>query len=140
MNAHEIIIQPVVTEKSTLMQEKKIYAFWVNPKATKIDVKMAIKAIYGAVVAQVKIVNTVAKMRALKKGSFNKRKFNRKAYITLVGKAKLDTTKYEKAGADTKVKLAAPKAEKKAVKAATEKKTKAASSSKVAKPAKVKKV
>jgi len=109
MNAHEIIVQPVVTEKATLLQEKQIYAFWVNPKATKIDVKMAIKAIYGADVADVKMVNTVAKMRALKKGSFNKRKHNRKAYITLVGKAKLDATKYEKADKETKVKLAAPK-------------------------------
>lgn len=145
MNAHEIIIKPVVTEKSTLMQEKKIFAFWVNPKATKIDVKMAIKAIYGADVAEVKIVNTAAKMRALKKGSFNKRKFNRKAYISLVGKAKLDTTKYEKSGAETKVKLAAPSKTKKEAKPVAEKpekvatSSKVASSSKVAKPAKAKK-
>jgi hypothetical protein len=79
------------------------------------------------------MVNTAAKMRALKKGSFNKRKFDRKAYISLVGKAKLDSTKYEKAGAETKVKLAAPKKEKKVAKPAVEKAVK------TAKPAKSKK-
>ncbi len=121
MNSHETIIQPVVTEKTTLLKDKNIYAFWINPKATKIDVKRAIKAIFGAVVADVKIVNTVEKMRALKKGSFNKRKYSRKAYISLVGKAKLDDTKYAKTDSETKVKLLAPKARKEVKAEASEK-------------------
>jgi len=112
MNAHEVIKQPVVTEKSTLLQEKNIYAFWVNPKATKIDVKRAIKAIFGVDVAAVRITNTAEKIKAVRKGSFNKRKHSRKAFITLVGRVKLDSTKYEKADKETKIKLAAPKAKK----------------------------
>lgn len=96
------------------MQETNKYAFWIDQHATKIDVKKALKAIYGAEVASVQIVNIAEKFRAVKKGSFNKRKFSRKAYVTLVGKAKLETGKFEKADTETKVTLASEKTAKKA--------------------------
>lgn len=117
MNALNVIRKPVVTEKSSLLQEKKIYAFWVNPKATKIDVKMAIKHLYGANVAKVRMIQVADKFRAIRKGVINKRKESRKAYVTLANAAKLDLNKFEKADKSTQVKLAATKTSKvKAVK------------------------
>ena len=44
MNALNVIRKPVVTEKASLLEEQKVYAFWVNPKSTKVDVKRAFKS------------------------------------------------------------------------------------------------
>jgi large subunit ribosomal protein L23 len=109
MNALNVIRKPVITEKSSLLQEKKVYAFWINPKATKIDVKMAIRQIYGTDVAKVRLIKVVGKFRAIKKGAINKRKETRKAYVTLADSAKLDLNKFEKSEKSTEVKLASSK-------------------------------
>ncbi len=105
MDALNIIRKPVVTEKTALMEEKKIYAFWINPKATKIDIKLAVKELYGEEVAKVRLVKVSEKTRKLRKGSYNKRKESLKAYVTFKGKNKLDLNKFSKADKDTKVKL-----------------------------------
>jgi len=109
MNALNVIRKPVITEKSSLLQEKKVYAFWINPKATKIDVKMAIRQIYGTDVAKVRLIKVVGKFRAIKKGIINKRKETRKAYVTLADNAKLDLNKFEKSEKSVEVKLASSK-------------------------------
>jgi large subunit ribosomal protein L23 len=109
MNALNVIRKPVVTEKTALLEEQQVYAFWVNPKATKIDVKLALKELYGADAAKVRLVKASEKIRKLRKGSFNKRKESLKAYITLKGKAKLDLNKFGKADQEKKVKLASDK-------------------------------
>lgn len=128
MNAHEVIRKPVITEKSAKLEEQKVYTFWINPKATKIDVKMAIRTIYGADVQMVRLVKAAEKIRALRKGSYNKRKESLKAYVTLRDRAKLDLNKFEKADKETKVTLAPTKA--KAAKKSSEKAPKKASTKK----------
>jgi large subunit ribosomal protein L23 len=106
MDALNIIRRPVITEKTALLEEKKIYAFWINPKATKIDIKMAVKELYGEDVAKVRLVKVSEKTRQLRKGSYNKRKESLKAYVTLKGKNKLDLNKFSKADSkESKVKL-----------------------------------
>lgn len=112
MNALNVIRKPVITEKSSLLQEKKVYAFWINPKATKIDVKMAIRQIYGTDVAKVRLIKVVGKFRAIKKGVINKRKETRKAYVTLADSSKLDLNKFEKSEKSAEVKLASSKTSK----------------------------
>jgi len=131
MEAINVIRKPVITEKSSLLQEKKVYAFWVNPKATKIDVKLAIKTLYGADVEGVRMVKIPGKFRAIKKGTMNKRREFNKAYVTLKNSGKLDLNKFEKSDKETKIKLAGPKVSKpkaekapKAEKKATVKKSK----------------
>jgi large subunit ribosomal protein L23 len=112
MNALNVIRKPVITEKSSQLQEKKVYAFWINPKATKIDVKIAIKLLYGTDVAKVRMIQVADKFRAIRKGVINKRKESRKAYVTLANAAKLDLNKFEKADKASDVKLAATKSTK----------------------------
>ncbi len=120
MNAINVIRKPVVTEKASILQEKKVYAFWVDPRATKIDVKVAVKTLYGVDVKAVRMINVPDKFRAIRKGTMNKRKEFCKAYVTLKKDGKLDFTKFEKIDAESKVKLAGPKVSKasKSVKAA----------------------
>lgn len=109
MKALNVIRKPVVTEKASLLEEQKVYAFWVNPKATKIDIKNAFKSLYGADVADVRLLKNSAKIKKIRKGSYNKRSETMKAYISLKGKAKLDLNKFEKADKESQVKLAVSK-------------------------------
>lgn len=87
------IIRPVVTEKATALSEKLQYAFWVNRKATKIDIKRAVKEAYGVDVATVRIINTPAKTRIARRMIVDKRPAMRKAIVTLKGGKKLEVTK-----------------------------------------------
>ena len=109
MNAHHIILKPLVSEKGTQLESIKTYSFLVAKKATKVDVKNAIKTIFGADVAQVKIVITPSKSKQLRKGSAVKRAELKKAYVTLRNRAKLDLTKFSKEAKETKVKVASAK-------------------------------
>lgn len=117
MNAHQIILKPLVSEKGTQLESMKIYSFLVAKKATKIDVKNAIKAIFGVEAGEVKIVITPSKSKQVRKGPAIKRAELKKAYVTLKDRAKLDLTKLSKEAKETKVKVASKKAEPKETKA-----------------------
>ena len=63
--AREIIIKPVVTEKSVdLMQENK-YCFRVAKDANKIEIKNAIEDIFKVTVINVNTVNVHGKMKRM---------------------------------------------------------------------------
>lgn len=63
--AREIIIKPVVTEKSVdLMQENK-YCFKVAKDANKIEIKNAIEEIFKVTVVDVNTVNVHGKMKRM---------------------------------------------------------------------------
>lgn len=54
MQLSEVLIKPILTEKANLLQEKQnIYAFKVNRKANKLEIKSAVEAFYGVAVAKV---------------------------------------------------------------------------------------
>ena len=96
MKAIDVILKPVVSEKATMLAEKFIYLFYVNKQASRVDVKRAMKELYGADVAEVKIMNTPSKSRTVKKSVVDKRSSMKKAVVTLKGKKKLDVTKMSK--------------------------------------------
>ncbi len=63
MNAYDIIIAPVVTEKcNALMQEKK-YTFKVNPKAGRIEIGKAVEELFNVKVKSVNIMNYSGKAK-----------------------------------------------------------------------------
>lgn len=63
--AREIIIKPVVTEKSVdLMQENK-YCFKVAKDANRIEIKNAIEEIFKVTVVNVNTVNVHGKMKRM---------------------------------------------------------------------------
>lgn len=94
MRLYTILQKPVVTEKTANMQQAARYTFEVSRDATKIDVKMAIKELYGLEVAAVNMVNTRAKFKFGKKKNLQvRRAMGKKAYITLKNpNAVLDVT------------------------------------------------
>lgn len=62
---YDIILRPVVTEKSMNSMAEKKYAFYVNPDATKTQIAEAVEKMFaGTKVAKVNTMNLVGKNRA----------------------------------------------------------------------------
>lgn len=96
MRTHTTIIEPITTEKSTMLSDKAKYVFRVNPSATKVDVKNAIKAIYDADVDKVNITYIQPKTRLLRgRHVMEKRGLSKKAVVTIKGGKTIDITKFK---------------------------------------------
>jgi large subunit ribosomal protein L23 len=63
MDPHEVIIRPMITEKSTLLQESGKYVFQVFPKANKAEVKQAVQRVFGVKVVDVNMTKTRGKRK-----------------------------------------------------------------------------
>ena len=64
MDHTNVIIKPLVTEKSTHLQEtRNVYAFQVNRAANKNDIRRAIEAIYNVKVIDIHTMNRKGKPR-----------------------------------------------------------------------------
>ena len=62
-----VIKRPLLTEKSTFaMNERKQYAFEVDPRATKVDIKAAVESVYGVRVTGVSTQTRKGRQRRLK--------------------------------------------------------------------------
>ena len=63
MNAHGIIIRPIITEKSMMGIAEKKYTFEVAKTATKIDVANAVEAAFKVKVAKVNTVSVRGRLK-----------------------------------------------------------------------------
>lgn len=78
----EVIIKPVVSEKSYNLIDNGKYTFVVDPRSNKTEIKQAIEVIFGVKVASVNTLNRVGKTRRTKFG-LGKRKDEKRAIVTL---------------------------------------------------------
>ena len=73
MQLAEVLIKPILTEKANAQQEKlKRYAFKVNRKANKLEIKKAVEDFYGVAVVDVNTLVVPGK---------NKTRFTKAGYI-----------------------------------------------------------
>ena len=63
MNKYDIIFAPVITEKSEKMKEQGKYAFKVDAKATKPQIKKAIESIFNVKVEKINTLNSHPKRK-----------------------------------------------------------------------------
>jgi large subunit ribosomal protein L23 len=82
MNAHEILIKPVITEKATIISEQNKYVFRVSTSANKDLIAKAIKEIYKVQPTKVNIVNVRGKEKSLRLRSGRTSSW-KKAIVTL---------------------------------------------------------
>ena len=82
-NARDIIIRPIITEKSMkIMDAENKYTFEVAKDANKVAIRQAIEEIFSVKVEKVNTVNTKSKVRRV--GRYvGKTKAIRKAIVTL---------------------------------------------------------
>ena len=64
-NPHDIIIRPIVTEKSMAEMAEKKYTFEVSKKANKTEIKKAVETIFGVNVEKVNTLNYDGKVKRM---------------------------------------------------------------------------
>ncbi len=79
---YDILLRPIITEKSTLVAEQGKIVFAVRTDATKTDIKNAVEKIYNVKVKSVNITLKPGKMKRFK-GVLGSTSDVKKAYITL---------------------------------------------------------
>ena len=87
-NVYDIIIRPIITERSMAAVADKKYVFEVAPDAGKIEIKNAVEEIFGVKVAKVNPVNYDGKAKRLGAGRPGHRKSWKKAYVQLTSDSK----------------------------------------------------
>ncbi len=82
MNPDQIVIEPILTEKSNELREQGVYVFRVNPRANKIQIKAAVSTLFNvhAVTCRVMSVRGKPKRTRYAKGTTASWK---KAVVTL---------------------------------------------------------
>ena len=64
-NPHDIIIRPIITERSMEDMAEKKYTFKVDKRANKIEIKNAVEEIFNVKVEKVNIMNMVGKVKRM---------------------------------------------------------------------------
>ncbi len=100
MIAHDIVIRPVITEKSMLGAVNKIYTFEVAKSANKIEIAQAAEALFHVEVVKVNTVNCTGKTKRVGRFTGKKADF-KKAIITI----NPETTKTGKDGKKLKTSI-----------------------------------
>lgn len=88
---YDVILSPVITEKSTLLSEQNKVVFKVRKEATKPQIKAAVEKLFDVKVTSVNTVLTKGKVKVFK-GRLGQRSDVKKAVVTLAEGQKIDVT------------------------------------------------
>jgi large subunit ribosomal protein L23 len=83
----DVIISPVVSEKSYGLLEENTYTFIVAPHANKTEIKIAVEKIFDVRVLRVNTLNRQGKRKRTRFG-YGKRKDTKRAIVTLSPESK----------------------------------------------------
>ena len=78
----DVLIRPVVSEKSYGLLDEGKYTFIVDPRANKTEIKIAVESVFGVKVSSVNTLNRQGKTRRTRFG-IGKRKDTKRAIVTL---------------------------------------------------------
>ena len=78
----DILLAPVVSEKSYSLIDEGKYTFIVDPRANKTEIKIAVEKVFGVKVEAVNTINRKGKTRRTRQG-LGKRKDTKRAIVTL---------------------------------------------------------
>jgi large subunit ribosomal protein L23 len=81
-NPRDVILRPIVSEKSYNLIDEGKYTFEVDPTSNKTEIKQAVEHIFKVKVASVNTLNRVGKERKTRFG-IGKRKDTKRAIVTL---------------------------------------------------------
>ena len=87
----DIIIKPVVSEKSYGLYDSNVYTFVVHPDATKPEIRDAIQAIFEVKVRKVNTLNRSGKRkRNRRSGTMGQRSDQKRAIVSLAEGQSID--------------------------------------------------
>ena len=81
----DVILEPVVSEKSYALLDNGVYTFIVHPDANKTEIRQAVESIFNVRVQQVNTLNRKGKRKRNRRmPTFGKRADTKRAIVTLV--------------------------------------------------------
>lgn len=81
-DARDVLVRPVISEKSVGLMEENKYTFWVNTAANKIEIKAAVEKMFKVKVEEVRTISIKGKEK--KMGRYvGRRPDRKKAVVTL---------------------------------------------------------
>ncbi|HIV79806.1 MAG TPA: 50S ribosomal protein L23 [Candidatus Avanaerovorax faecigallinarum] len=86
-SAYDVIIKPVISERSMDLAQQKKYTFKVAKDANKTQVKLAVEEIFGVEVKKVNIMNIDGKVKRMGR-NVGKTSSYKKAIVTLTDGSK----------------------------------------------------
>ena len=86
---YDVLVRPIVTEKSTMAAEQNKVVFEISPRADKKTVKQAVEGLFGVSVVKVNTINIDGKRKKFR-GVKGKRNDLRKAMVTLAEGQSID--------------------------------------------------
>ena len=101
MRPEEIIIKPIVTEKSSSELEQGKYTFKVAKNATKIQIANSVEALFGVKVLKVNTINVQGKMKRV--GAHEGKRPDWKKAIVTIDTNPSEKTYLTKGGKEVKV-------------------------------------
>jgi large subunit ribosomal protein L23 len=80
----DVLLRPVVSEKSYSLSEKGVYIFVVAPETNKIEIRRAVERVFNVKVINVNTLNRPGKRkRNRKQATFGTRPDTKRAIVTL---------------------------------------------------------
>jgi large subunit ribosomal protein L23 len=80
----DVILEPIVSEKSYALLERNVYTFRVHPDASKPEIHDAVQAIFNVRVLKVNTLNRKGKRKRNRRSfTFGKRADTKRAIVTL---------------------------------------------------------
>jgi len=87
----DVILRPVVSEKSYALLDEGVYTFVVDPHASKTEIRQAVESIFNVRVANVNTLNRKGKRKRNRRtGTFGSRADAKRAIVTLAGGDRID--------------------------------------------------
>jgi large subunit ribosomal protein L23 len=80
----DVILEPVVSEKSYALIEQNVYTFKVHPSASKPEIHDAVRAIFGVKVVKVNVLNRKGKVTRARRSNRTGRKPDTKRALVTV--------------------------------------------------------
>jgi large subunit ribosomal protein L23 len=85
----DILLAPVISEKSYGLLDEHKYTFEVRPDANKTEIRQAVEAIFGVKVTGVNTINRQGKRKRTRFG-YGKRKDTKRAIVSLAEGEQID--------------------------------------------------
>ena len=80
----DVILEPVVSEKSYGLLERNVYTFKVHPSASKPEIRDAVQSVFGVTVLKVNTLNRKGKRKRNRRtGGWGHRPDTKRALVTL---------------------------------------------------------
>jgi large subunit ribosomal protein L23 len=85
----DVLLAPVVSEKSYALLDENKYTFLVDPRANKTEIKIAVETVFKVKVTGVNTINRTGKTRRTRAG-FGKRPDTKRAIVSVADGERID--------------------------------------------------